>query len=365
MSRNVGDSMDEGGPLRATAPDVETRPDLSILVVSFNTREMTLEALRSAITETRRTRCEIIVVDNASTDGSADAIEATFPQHLYQHLRLVRCDTNLGFGAANNLASSLARGRRILLLNPDTVVLDAAIDALFAFADAHPEAGIWGGRTLFADGTLNPGSCWQRITVWNQFCRASGLAALFPRSSLFNSETIGGWARDSVREVDIVSGCFLMIDADLWRRLGGLAPAFFMYGEEADLCLRAASLGARPLVTPNATIVHHGGASETVRADKMIRLIAAKSELIERHMSGWQRILARAMLHAWPVTRRIATAMRVLVDDRPETRLTADTWTRILARKPEWRAGVSRPARTSSAPAEASACGARTTAPAS
>lgn len=347
MSRECRENVCERPAVASTAaaarPDVADAPAVSIIVVSFNTRELTLEAVRSAIDQTTSARFEIIVVDNASSDGSADAIAAAFPETQYPFLRLVRSADNLGFGAANNLASSLAKGRRLLLLNPDTVVLDAAIDRLQDFADANPQAGIWGGRTLFADGRLNPGSCWQRITVWNQFSRASGLAAMFPRSDLFNPETMGGWPRDTVREVDIVSGCFLLIDTDLWRRLGGLAPTFFMYGEEADLCLRAHALGARPLVTPDAVIIHYGGASETVRADKMVRLLAAKSELIERHMAGAERVAARALLHAWPVTRRIATALRALVDRQPGSRLTADTWTRILARKSEWRFGV-RPA---------------------
>ena len=202
---------------------------------------------------------------------------------------------NHGFAGANNLAARRARGEYLLLLNPDTLVLDGAVDRLLAFARANPRAGIWGGRTLYGDRSLNPASCWGRMTLWNLFCRASGLTGVFPRSELFNSEAYGGWDRGSERAVDIVTGCFLMIRRETWEALGGFDPAFFMYGEEADLCLRARALGAAPRVTPEAEIVHYGGAADTVRADKMVRLLSGKISLIDRHFPAWQRPLARGL----------------------------------------------------------------------
>src|SRR5690606_157263 len=116
---------------------------------------------------------------------------------------------------------------------------------------------------------------------WNLFCRTVGLSRVFPDSAFFNSEAYGGWDRMSERAVDIVTGCLLLIGRADWEALEGFDPVFFMYGEEADLCLRAAdSLGARPLVTPDATIIHHDGASSTARADKMVRILQARKELI-------------------------------------------------------------------------------------
>lgn len=316
--------------------------DISILIVSYNTCDMTLAAIQSALDETTATKIEIIIVDNASTDGSADAISARFPQANNPHVHLIRSERNLGFAAGNNLASAKASGKRLLLLNPDTVVTKAAIDKLNTFANNTETAGIWGGRTVFADGNLNKASCWQRMTVWNQVCRTSGLAAIFPNSSFFNAESFGAWQRDTVRHVDIVSGCFLLIDHTLWRTLGGFAPIFFMYGEEADLCLRAKAHGARPVITPDAEIIHHGGASEKVRADKMVRLLAAKSELIERHMSGLSRPIARTALHAWPHTRLIATKLAARLFDTAKWHTQVETWRTVLAHKPKWRHGFSR-----------------------
>jgi GT2 family glycosyltransferase len=308
-------------------------PTVSVIVVSYNTRAMTLDCLRSLAAETKVSH-EVIVVDNASTDGSAAAIAAEFPG-----IRLMAETANHGFAAATNLAAAEARGDYLLLLNPDTVVLDGAVDRLLAFAQARPEAGIWGGRTLYGDGRLNPASCWRRMTPWNLFCRASGLTGLFPGSGLFNPEAYGGWPRDTERAVDIVTGCFLLIRRDLWQRLGGFDPAFFMYGEEADLCLRARALGAAPRVTPEATIVHHGGASERVRADKMVRLLTAKAELIERHLPAWQRPLARPLLRLWPLSRRIATGALAAATGRATLAESAANWAEIWRRRAEWRGG--------------------------
>jgi hypothetical protein len=314
-------------------------PTLSILVVSYNTREMTLACLASAIAETRTTAAEIIVVDNASSDGSADAVARHFPG-----IRLVRARENLGFAAANNLAAREARGAYLLLLNPDTVVRDAAIDRLVDFARRRPEALLWGGRTVFADGRLNPSSCWGRMTVWNQLCRAGGLTGLFPASALFNGEALGGFARDREREVDIVSGCFLLVTRALWERLGGFDPVFFMYGEEADLCLRARRLGARPRFTPEATIVHHGGASETARLEKMVKLLAAKATLIDRHWHPLLAPLGRRLLALWPLSRWLARAAQARLSgrERPE----AATWRAIHEARARWQSGYGGKARS-------------------
>ena len=315
--------------MQATDP---ASPAVSVLIISFNTREMTLACLRSLFAETQQP-FETIVVDNASQDGSAAAIAAEFPQ-----VRLLAETENHGFARANNLAAPLARGEYLLLLNPDTLVLEAAVDHLLGFARARPEARIWGGRALFGDGRLNPGSCWRRMTFWGLFCQASGLRSLLRRSALFNPESYGGWDRRTERAVDIVSGCFFLISKADWQVLNGFHPDFFMYGEEADLCLRAQrSLGARPRITPTATIVHYAGASETVRADKMVRLLRAKRALIRRHFPAWQQPLALALFAAWPLSRWRATALLARLTGRSGWRERARVWGEIWTRRREWR----------------------------
>ncbi len=307
-------------------------PELSVIVVSYNTRQMTLECLASLYAQTQA-RIEVVVVDNASDDGSAEAIAEAFPQAV-----LIAETVNHGFAAAHSIALPHCRSDWLLLLNPDTVVLDGAIDRLLAFRDARPGAGIWGGRTLYADGRLNPYSCWRRMTPWSLTCRLAGLTALFPRSELFNPETYGAWPRDSVREVDIVTGCLFLIARETWDRLGGFDPVFVMYGEEADLCLRAKAMGWRPAITPDAVIVHYGGASEKVRSDKMVRLLRAKAELVKRHFAPGMRRPGLALLALWPWSRGVACRVLALTGREGYAERGAG-WREIWQRRAEWRNG--------------------------
>jgi GT2 family glycosyltransferase len=308
-------------------------PVISIIVVSYNTRKMTLECLRSVAAQTH-TPHEIIVLDNDSSDGSAHAIATEFPD-----INLLAEPTNHGFAEGNNLAIRHARGTYVLLLNPDTVVLDGAIDRLLQFAQDRPKADIWGGRTLYGDRSLNPTSCWRRMTFWSLTSQFLGLSSLFRRNPVFNPEGYGNWQRDTEREVDIVSGCFLLIRRAFWDELSGFDAAYVMYGEEADLCLRARALGARPRITPDAEIIHYRGASETVRADKLVRLITAKTTLIRHHFPAWQRPFATWMMRLWPLSRMQAARVRAALSGKPQHRTAAESWVEVWDRRNEWRNG--------------------------
>jgi len=191
---------------------------------------------------------------------------------------------------------------------------------------------MWGGRTLFANGKLNATSCYRRMTVWSLFCQAMGLTSAFRKSALFNPESYGGWPRDTEREVDIVTGCFLLIKHEDWHALGGFNTQYKMYGEDADLSLRARNLGARPRITPDAVIVHHLGASEKVRADKLVRLLNAKTTLIDDHFAASKVWLAKKLLSLWPLSRAILN----LAVGRAET---AKVWYSVWKRSSEWRDG--------------------------
>ena len=308
------------------------RPALSILIVSYNTRETTLECLASLFAFPPKVSFETIVLDNASSDGSAAAIRAAWPQ-----VGLIEHPENSGFAAGNNIAARLANGRRILLLNPDTLLFAGSLDAMWDFAERTPTRGIWGGRTLFADHSLNPSSCWAQISLWSLFCSAFGLIWLFPGSALFNPEAYGNWQRDEERDVDIVTGCFLLIDHALWDRLGGFDTAFFMYAEEADLCLRARALGANPGISPAAEIIHLGGASETSMTEKLIRTTRGRITLIRKH---WHPVAAMAGLllyRIWAFSRMIGS--RFVAGPRDEPGKAADKWRTVWQRRSEWLAG--------------------------
>jgi GT2 family glycosyltransferase len=305
--------------------------DLSIIIVSYNTREMTLDCLRSITTETLETTYEMLVVDNNSADNSASAIQDQFPA-----VRLTALTENIGFARANNLAARNARGRRILLLNPDTIILDRAIDRLMAFADETPSFQVWGGRTIFGDGSLNRSSCWRKITLWNLTCFAFCLTYFGRRSAILNSEAYGGWERDTTRHVDIVTGCFLLIDRKLWERLKGFDPVFFMYGEEADLCQRARLVGARPAITPSATIVHYGGASDIVPVDKRVKVFKGRMTLINRHFSSLTRDIGRALQLIAPLTRWCGYRLAARWSGKFDFDRSADYWRAVWRRRGEW-----------------------------
>ncbi len=310
---------------------MQTIIDVSIIVVSYNTREMTLACLGSVYEQTRDISFELIVVDNDSRDDSAQAIEESFPD-----VNLIASKENIGFARANNLAAVKAKGDYLLLLNPDTLVLDGAIEKLYAFARKHPANQVYGGRTLYGDHSLNPTSCWKRPTLWSLFCYATGLVSIFRRNPLFDPESYGTWQRDSVREVDIVTGCFLMIEKKLWDRLGGFDSQFFMYGEDADLCFRAAGEGAKPIITPTATIVHYCGASEKVRADKMIRLFRAKEQLIRRNWNPIAAQIGLGLLRFSVFSRMIACDFLNFVASK-RLNNNDESWKEIWQRRKEWQ----------------------------
>ena len=312
----------------------ETLPKtLSIIIINFNTSKLTIDALNSVFKEHDRYSFDIFVFDNASSDDSVQAISENFADSVH----LIPSEVNLGFAVGNNHAARLTKGEYLLLLNPDTVVLNHAIDKLVAFAQMYPEAGIWGGRTLFNDGRLNPSSFWKKQSMWSLFCQALGLSSLFRGSCLFNPERLGGQDFIGSKKVDIVSGCFFLIKRELWQQLGGFHPAFFMYGEEADLCLRAIQMGAQPMVTSEATIIHYGGASEKVRADKLVKLIKAKMLLIKRHFASYSVQLGVMLLASWPLSRYFAHTIAVAMGRNAsiESKL---VWGEVWERRNEWLA---------------------------
>jgi GT2 family glycosyltransferase len=307
--------------------------DLTVIMVNYNTRDLTLAALRTLYATTRKTVFRTVVLDNASTDGSASAIEDAFPQ-----VELIRSKENLGFARANNLVANSASTEWLLLLNPDTECHEGALDNLMAFAASHPHAGIYGGRTVFPDGKLNIASCWNRISPWSVFCSALGLTAAFPRTALFDPEAIGSWQRDTMREVDIVVGCFFLVRREVWDRLGGFDLRYFMYGEEADLCLRARRLGYRPMITPAAQIMHLVGAASASRAAKRLLVTKARVTLIRDHWPAWQVPFGVGMMWLWAALRVAFSWCLAIPGGRKAVERHA-YWKTIWDQRRDWLAG--------------------------
>ncbi|WP_240624650.1 glycosyltransferase family 2 protein [Aurantiacibacter odishensis] len=304
-------------------------PQVTVIMVSYNTRELTLRAIETLFENAGDVSFRLVVWDNDSADGSAQAIAEAFPD-----VELIECEENVGFARANNEVAKTATTEWLLLLNPDTETHPNAIENLLRFAQANPQAGIVGGRTVFPDGSLNRASCWNRMSIWSLFCSTTGLSRAFPDSEFFNPEGIGGWKRDSVREVDIVVGCFLMIRTALWHELGGFNSRYFMYGEEADMCLRAARLGYSPMITPDAQIMHLVGAASKVREDKLVRLMRSRATLIRDHWGKFSQPFGIALMWLWVANRRLGSlALWKLGRTSRETR---DMWRNMWQRRREW-----------------------------
>src|SRR5262245_5822654 len=309
---------------------------ISIIVVNYRTPKMTLDCLRSIDREAKDANYEILLVDNASNDGIIETVEREIPR-----VRCFALANNVGFAQANNIAARQAKGRFLLLLNPDTLILDHAIDRLFAFAARTPKAKIWGGMSLKGDRSIDT-SCWRRVTLWSTICRTFSLDTAFPTSGLFNPEGYGNWDRLTVRDVDIICGCFMLIERDMWDRLNGFDGVFFMYGEEADFCLRAAKAGARPAYTPDARIIHYGGASEQAEAEKLIRRLSARAELIQRHLSPSGRTLGLLINSLLPLVRTWGYATIGRLSRNRQRLAQAETWRHVWLRRSMWRDGLNK-----------------------
>jgi N-acetylglucosaminyl-diphospho-decaprenol L-rhamnosyltransferase len=310
------------------------QPLVSVVIVSYNTREMTCACIKSVLDQADNLEQEVIVLDNASSDGSADAIAERFST-----VRLIRSSDNLGFGKGNNVAARGARGEYILLLNPDTLVLDNAIGRLLDFAGRKPEAKMWGGKTLFADKSLNPASCWAFMSLWSIMANAIGFSVMFPKSPLFNPEAYAGWDRSTEREVDLITGCFLMVKRAFWNELNGFDEKFYIYAEEADLCYRAREFGARPMVTPTAQIVHYGGASETVRAGKLIRLWSGKATFLHKHWPRGKARLGVALLKFHALVRASLYGLSGAIRGKSNHTTAAREWWEVWKSRGTWENG--------------------------
>ncbi|MGD0260546.1 MAG: glycosyltransferase family 2 protein [Verrucomicrobiota bacterium] len=230
---------------------------VSVIIVSWNAREYLMQCLSSLCAEVCRYPMEIIVVDNASTDGSSEAV-----RNWYPHIKLIENSTNLGFAKANNIGISASSGQYVCLINSDTKVLPDCITRLVDYCEAHPKGGMVGPRIIGGDGKLQR-SCRGFPSIWNMFCMALALDRLFPSCKLFTGYLLRHWPQDSVGPVDILSGCFWLVRRQALEEVGLLDESFFMYGEDMDWCKRFWSHKWKVVFVPLAEAIHYGGASSS------------------------------------------------------------------------------------------------------
>lgn len=229
--------------------------DISISIVSYNTRDLLRACLQSLEARRDEVEMEIIVIDNNSTDGSAEMVRAEFPKVF-----LIEAGENLGYGRANNLGLKDANGRYFFVLNSDTEVQPGALRALVDFLDHHPKAGAVTAQLILPDGSIQP-SCATDPNLMKVFWEQTYLDRLFPHNKITGGYTMTHWDYDDVREVEQVAGAAVVIRREAWRQIGGFDPAFFMYFEDTDLCIRLRKAGWSIWFLPDARVHHKVGAS--------------------------------------------------------------------------------------------------------
>jgi GT2 family glycosyltransferase len=227
---------------------------LSICIVAYQARSYLEGCLESIEAHPPAGSYEVIVVDNGSTDGTAEMVRSSYPR-----VRLIENRLNAGYAAPMNQALRVASGDYLLMLNPDTLVHPAAFERLLAFMEAHPEAGICGPKVLNTDGTLQKPCRRGEPTPWAVISYFLKLSALFPRSKFFGGYLMNYLGEDEVHTVAGVSGSCMLVRRQVIDRIGYLDEQFFAYQEDADICRRARQAGWEVYYVPEAQITHYGG----------------------------------------------------------------------------------------------------------
>jgi len=256
--------------------------DLSLIIVNYNVKEFVQNLLYSIEKARQNLSLEIFVVDNASDDGSVDVIREKFP-----YVNLIANKTNIGFGAANNLAMSKASGKYILLINPDTIVKEDTFTKMIGFFETHKDAGIAGCKVLNPDGSLQLACRRSFPGPWTSFTKVTGLSSIFPKSRLFARYNLTYLDENKSYEVDAVSGSFMMMSKDVYKKVGGFDEQFFMYGEDIDLCYRTQKEGYKVYYFHETEIIHYKGES-TKRSsiDETKVFYQAMHLFVRKHLSS-------------------------------------------------------------------------------
>ncbi len=229
-------------------------PVLSICIVNLRAREYLRACLESIYQSPSGVTFEIIVVDNASDDGSVEMLQEQFPQ-----VAVIQNPTNLGYTAPMNQALRAAQGSYCIQLNPDTVVLSGAFDVLHAYMEANPQVGICTPKVLNRDGTLQKQCRRSAAGPWDTLTYVTGLSKLFPRSKFFSGYLMTYMDENQLHEVEAVSGSCMIIRRAVIDQIGLLDELFFAYQEDADYCFRARKVGWKIMYQPAAQIIHYGG----------------------------------------------------------------------------------------------------------
>ena len=240
--------------------------DISIIIINYNVKEFLLNLLASIGKSVKNISTEIIIVDNASDDGSVEILREKFP-----NIKLIANKENVGFGVANNQALESAKGKYFLLINPDAIVKEDTLKKMLEFFDKTPQVGIAGCKVLNPDGSLKFACRRSFPGPWTSFTKIMGLSKLFPKSRLFARYNLTYLDENQTYEVDAISGAFMMMRKEVYEQIGGFDKQFFMYGEDLDWCWRCKESGYKVWYYPKTTIVHYKGESSRKTPFKMLK----------------------------------------------------------------------------------------------
>jgi GT2 family glycosyltransferase len=232
---------------------VQNSMDISVVIVAWKAKpyvELCLDSLEKAPPQRSM---EVLVVDNASGDGTVEMIETKYPW-----VKLIKSAENLGFSRGNNVAIRQCQGRYIALVNPDVIVFPGCLDALADFLDQNPKVGDVGPRVFNPDMTMQS-TCRRFPTLWNNFCDSSGLATRFKGKRIFAGEHMFYFPHDRTLAVDVIVGCFSFIRREAFDQVGLLDEELFMYGDDVDWCRRARNAGWEMVFYPGAQAIHDRG----------------------------------------------------------------------------------------------------------
>ena len=269
--------------------------DVSIVIVSFNTRDVTRQCLDYVHKHAAAVRHEVLVVDNASGDGSADMVAAEFPR-----VHLIRLNENRGFAGGNNPAMEIARGRYILLLNSDAFLAAGVLEKTIDYMDGHPHIGVLGCKLTDPDGTLQP-SARMLPGPLNKILHITGLAAHFPKSKFFGRIDYTWWDHSEPRSVGWVVGAYFLIRRQTIADIGVLDDRYFLYFEEIDYCLSARRAGWDVVFYPHASVIHLGGQSSlktgkrvSAKGKQVVAIRITSEFRYYRKLYGWLHVLLAA-----------------------------------------------------------------------
>lgn len=279
---------------------------LSIIIVNYNVRYFLEQCLHSIRKAARGIEAEIIIVDNASVDDSVLMIQNNFPE-----VRLIESKTNLGFSKAINLGFQCAQGQYILLLNPDTLVEEDCFRSCLEFMDQHAGAGALGVKMYDGSGQYLPESKRGFPGLWASFCKMSGLYKLAPATKWFNPYYLGHLDENETNEVDVLSGAFMMIPAEVYKKLNGLDESYFMYGEDIDLSYRIQKAGLKNYYFPKTAIVHFKGESTSKGSlNYIVMFYKAMTLFAQKHLPQKNKIILLGFLNFVIWLKAIASSLK-------------------------------------------------------